>query len=132
MKRVVVTGMAGFSPIGNSWADIRHRLEHMDTGIRRMDDWDKYEGLNTRLGAPVRDFETPPYSRKQLRSMGRVAQLAVRSSELALQQAGLLDSEVLTSGAAGVAYGSSAGDTGAIADFGNMLLNHSSDGLNAN
>ena len=132
MKRVVVTGMAGFSPIGNDWETVQARLKSGQTGVTRMDDWDKYEGLNTRLGAPVTDFETPSYSRKQLRSMGRVAQLGVRSTELALEQSGLLGDDILNSGLAGVSYGSSAGDTGAIADFGNMLLNYSSDGLNAN
>ena len=133
MKRVVVTGMAGISPIGSDWQTIQSNLKEMKTGIVRMDDWDKYEGLNTRLGAPVTDFEMPPhYGRKQLRSMGRVAQLAVRSAELALENAGLLGDEILKSGLAGVSYGSSAGDSLAIADFGNMLLNHSTDGLNAN
>jgi 3-oxoacyl-[acyl-carrier-protein] synthase II len=133
MCRVVVTGIAGFSPIGNDWPTISQHLKEMKTGIKRIDEWDKYEELNTRLGAPVVDFEMPPhYKRKDLRSMGRVAQLAVRSTELALEQAGLLNDPVLTSGDTGVAYGSSAGDTGAVADFGNMLLNHSCDGLNAN
>jgi 3-oxoacyl-[acyl-carrier-protein] synthase II len=133
MNRVVVTGIAGFSPIGSDWPTIRQNLQEMKTGIRRIDEWDKYAELNTRLGAPVLDFEMPPhYKRKDLRSMGRVAQLAVRSTELALEQAGLLNSPVLGSGDVGVAYGSSAGDTGAVADFGNMLLNHSCDGLNAN
>lgn len=133
MNRVVVTGIAGFSPIGNEWSSIRQNLQEMKTGIRRMDEWDKYAELNTRLGAPVLDFEMPShYKRKDLRSMGRVAQLAVRSTERALEQAGLLNDPVLGSGEVGVAYGSSAGDTGAVADFGNMLLNHSCDGLNAN
>ncbi|WP_417550884.1 beta-ketoacyl-ACP synthase [Methylophaga sp.] len=133
MKRVVVTGMAGFSPIGNDWPAIRERLQTMQTGIQRIYEWDKYTELNTRLGAPVEDFVMPAhYKRKDLRSMGRVAQLAVRSTELALEDAGLLNDDILTSGEVGVAYGSSAGDTDAIADFGNMLLNHTSDGLNAN
>nr|WP_289244541.1 beta-ketoacyl-ACP synthase [Methylophaga sp. UBA678] len=133
MKRVVVTGVAGFSPIGNDWATIRHHLETMTTGICRIDEWDKYAELNTRLGAPVRDFEMPAhYKRKDLRSMGRVAKLAVLSTELALEKAGLLKDPILHSGEVGVAYGSSAGDTGAVADFGNMLLNHSCEGLNAN
>jgi len=132
-KRVVVTGMAGFSPIGNDWSTIQANLQAMKTGIAYMDDWDKYEGLNTRLGAPVLDFEMPAhYKRKDLRSMGRVAQLAVRSAELALENAGLLGDPLLTSGDMGVSFGSSAGDTEAIADFGNMLLNYSCDGLNAN
>jgi len=133
MKRVVVTGMAGFSPIGDSWESISARLLAQQTGIRRMDSWDVYDGLNTRLAAPVEDFSMPAhYRRKDLRSMGRVAQLATRSAELALEQAGLLGETVLTDGRTGVSCGSSAGAFPAIADFGNMLLNHSTDGLNAN
>jgi 3-oxoacyl-[acyl-carrier-protein] synthase II len=133
MKRVVITGMAGFSPIGNSWEHIQQNLAKMQTGIRRIDVWDKYTDLNTRLGAPVDDFVLPEhYTRKALRSMGRVAQFAVRSTELALENAGLLNDPILKSGEVGVAYGSSIGDVEAIADFGDMLLNHSSQGLNAN
>jgi 3-oxoacyl-[acyl-carrier-protein] synthase II len=133
MKRVVVTGMAGYSPIGDSWSSILSNLQSMTTGIVRMDDWDKYDGLNTRLAGPVPDFVMPAhYKRKALRSMGRVAQMAVRSTEQALEDAGLLGDEVLGSGMAGVSYGSSAGDTVSFKDFGNMLINHSSDGLNAN
>ncbi len=133
MKRVVVTGMAGFSPIGNDWETIYKRLKEMSTGIIYMNEWDKYEGLNTRLGAPIVDFEMPAhYRRKELRSMGRIAQFAVLSAEVALEDAGLLDSAELKSGDVGVSYGSSAGDTLAFADFGNMLTNHSTDGLNAN
>lgn len=132
MKRVVVTGMAGFSPIGNDWETIHEQLKSMKTGIVRMDDWEKYDGLNTRLGAPVLDFEMPAhYTRKDLRSMGRIAQFGVLSTELALDDAGLLGADILRSGAVGVAYGSSAGDTDAIADFGNMLLNYSCEGLTA-
>ncbi|GAB2701851.1 beta-ketoacyl-ACP synthase [Aliiglaciecola sp. 3_MG-2023] len=132
MNRVVVTGIAGFSPIGNDWETIFGRLKSGETGIVQMPEWDIYEGLNTRLGAKV-DFSVPAhYSRKDLRSMGRVAQLAVVSSENALIDADLLNADVLTSGQTGVSYGSSAGDTGAIADFGNMLLHNNCDGLNAN
>ena len=70
--RVVVTGMAGISPIGNDWASIRARLEQMKNGIVRMDGWDQYEDLNTRLAAPVTDFAMPGhYRRKELRSMGQ-------------------------------------------------------------
>jgi len=72
VKRVVVTGMAGISPIGNNWESIRSRLVEMKNGITRMDDWDKYEDLNTRLAAPVLDFEMPAhYRRRDTRSMGR-------------------------------------------------------------
>ena len=133
MKRVVVTGVAGFSPVGNDWQTIKKNLRLLKTGIVRMDEWDIYDGLNTRLAAPVSDFSMPShYKRKDLRSMGRVAQLAVYGTELALSDAGLLGSEVLGSGQVGIAFGSSVGDTNAFVDFGRMLMNHSSDGLNAN
>lgn len=133
MKRVVVTGMAGFSPVGNDWQTIRENLRLLKTGIVRMDEWDIYDGLNTRLAGPVTGFSMPShYKRKDLRSMGRVAQLAVYSTELALADAGLLGSDELGQGMAGIAFGSSAGDTNAFVDFGKMLMNHSSDGLNAN
>ncbi len=133
MKRVVVTGVAGFSPVGNDWQTIKKNLRLLKTGIVHMDEWDIYDGLNTRLAAPVSDFSMPShYKRKDLRSMGRVAQLAVYGTELALSDAGLLGSEVLGSGQVGIAFGSSVGDTNAFVDFGRMLMNHSSDGLNAN
>ncbi len=133
MKRVVVTGIAGLSPIGDNWDDIVKRLKAMDTGVVYMDEWDKYEGLNTRLGGVISDFAMPDhYNRKALRSMGRVAQMAVLSTERALEDAGLLDDPILKSGQVGVSYGSSAGDTVSFKDFGNMLINCSSDGLNAN
>ncbi|WFP50272.1 beta-ketoacyl-ACP synthase [Methylomonas sp. EFPC3] len=131
LKRVVVTGMAGLSPIGNDWPTIAQHLQSGRTGIRALAEWDQYRGLNTRLAAPV-EFERPAhYSRKQTRSMGRVALLATYATELALVDAGLLDHPCLGSGNTGIAYGSCAGSFEAIADFGNMLLNHATDGLNA-
>ena len=133
MARVVVTGMAGISPIGDSWDSVRARLDSMQNGIVRMDDWDQYDDLNTRLAAPVIDFAMPDhYRRKDLRSMGRVAQLAVRSAELALQDAGVLGDAELRNGRTGVAFGSSTGDTPATCDFASMLLNGPSGNLNAN
>ncbi|MBV1932242.1 MAG: beta-ketoacyl-ACP synthase [Porticoccaceae bacterium] len=133
MKRVVVTGMAGLSPIGLDWETISANLKAMTTGIRYMADWEIYEGLNTRLGAPISDFEKPShYSRKATRSMGRVALLATRATELALEDAGLLTDESIKDGRMGVSYGSSSGSPPAIAEFGKMLLQHTTDGLNAN
>lgn len=133
MKRVVITGMAGFSPIGNNWETISGNLKAQKTGIVRMDDWDKYDGLDTRLAGPVPDFATPAhYNRKAIRSMGKVALMATVASENALIDAGLLNSPILTSGMTGVAYGSSTGNPSAVADFGNMLMNNSTKGLNAN
>lgn len=133
MKRVVVTGMAGLSPIGHDWATVAARLQNQHNAIVRMDDWAQYQGLNTQLGAPVAPFELPAhYNRKTTRSMGRNALMATRSAELALQDAGLLDSPLVKSGDLGIAYGSSAGTTSAFIDFGHMLEHKTTGSLNAN
>jgi len=132
MKRVVITGMAGFSPIGNSWQAIADNIRAKKTGIVYMDAWDIFEGLDTRLAGVVKDFETPKhFNRKVTRSMGRVALMATVATEQALQQAGL-ERKDLQDGMAGVAYGSSTGSTDAAAEFLNMLHHHSTRGLNAN
>ncbi|MDR3427240.1 beta-ketoacyl-ACP synthase [Silvimonas sp.] len=133
-RRVVVTGVAGISPIGNDWPTIEASLRAERSGVVNLAQWGEYDGLNTRLAAPAAPFELPKetYNRKRTRSMGRVAVMAVRTAELALADAGLLDHPVLTSGRTGVSYGSSTGTPDAVGDFGKMLLNKSTEGVNAN
>lgn len=131
-RRVVVTGMGGISPLGNDWTTIRERLGQYRNAIVRMNAWSAYEGLNTRLAAPAAPFElNERYHRKSTRSMGRVALMATRASELALADAGLLDHPILGSGQMGVSFGSSVGSTSAIGDFGRMLDEQTTRGLNA-
>lgn len=133
MKRVVVTGMAGISALGSEWQAIQQAFQEGRSAIRVMPDWSRYVELNTRLGGPVEDFQAPAHwTRKQLRSMGRVSQLAVRAAEIALGDAGLLGDRSITDGRMGVACGSSVGSTAEIRAFGNMLLNGVTDDLNAN
>ncbi|MCG4452322.1 MULTISPECIES: beta-ketoacyl-ACP synthase [unclassified Pseudomonas] len=133
MKRVVVTGMAGITSLGSDWASIEANFRAGKSGIRYMHEWDRFTELNTRLGGPIDDFAVPKHwTRKQLRSMGRVAKLAVRAAEQALDDAGLLGDESIKDGRMGVACGSSTGSTEEIKAFGNMLLNSVADGLNAN
>lgn len=133
MKRVVVTGMAGFSPIGLDWPTIAANLKAMKNGIRYIEEWDVYPGLNTRLAGPVLDFTKPPhFNRRMMRSMGRIAVMATAASEQALADAGLLDDESIRDGRMGVAYGSSTGTPSAIKEFGRMLLDHDTDALTAN
>ena len=131
-RRVVVTGMAGISPLGNDWPTIRARLGEYRNAIVHMEDWVSYEGLNTQLGAPAAPFELGKrYDRKSIRSMGRVALLATRATEMALADAGLLDHPLLKSGQMGVSFGSSAGTPSAIGDFGRMMEERSTRGINA-
>ena len=132
MKRVVVTGMAGVTALGNDWQTISAQMRAGRSAIRHMPAWDIYDGLLTRLGGPIPDFTKPEhYPRKKTRSMGRVALLATRATELALERAGLLGSELILGGNMGVAYGSCNGSTTATADFGNMFVSNSTKGITA-
>ncbi len=109
-RRVVVTGMGGVTALGNDWNTIRSRLLSGKTGVKHMAEWERFEGVNTRLAAPVESFAMPDHwPRKKTRTMGKVAQLSVYASERALEQAGLLGDPALTSGRAGVDYGPSFG-----------------------
>lgn len=110
MRRVVVTGMGGVTPFGEDWASIESALKEGRSGVRVMKEWDDHAEIQTRLGVPVDHFDIPAhYPRKMVRSMGRVALLGVRATELALEHAGLLGDPLLKTGRAGVAYGSSFG-----------------------
>lgn len=129
-KRVVVTGMAGITSLGDDWNSIEHNLRARKNAIKRMPDWDRFDGLNTRLAAPVTHFETPShYSRKKIRSMGRVSLLATRATEIALQDAGLLGNDIIKDGRMGISYGSSAGSMEPVRYFGNMLNTGSMHGI---
>ncbi|PLC53426.1 beta-ketoacyl-ACP synthase II [Pollutimonas nitritireducens] len=133
MQRVVVTGMGGLSALGSDWSAIRANFQEGRNAVRSMPEWDRYAELNTRLAAPVIDFAAPAHwTRKQLRSMGRVSQLAVRAAELALEDAGLLGDDTIMDGRMGVACGSSTGSTADVCAFADMLLNGVAGGLNAN
>jgi 3-oxoacyl-[acyl-carrier-protein] synthase II len=122
MRRVVVTGMAGITSLGDNWPAIEANLRAGRTGIRRMAEWDRYPDLNTRLAGPVENFSAPPhYPRRMLRSMGRVALMSVRASEMALANAGLLEEAIIRDGRMGVSYGSSAGSVEPVRAFGQML-----------
>ncbi len=130
MKRVVVTGMAGITALGENWEDIEARLRAGRNGVRRMSEWDYIEALNTRLGAPVDGFAPPAhYPRKMIRSMGRVSLMAVRASEMALSNAGLSDDPSIRDERMGIAYGSSSGSVEPVRVFGNMLETGSMQGV---
>ncbi|MDX1281069.1 beta-ketoacyl-ACP synthase [Shewanella colwelliana] len=131
-RRVVITGVGGVTALGHDWQTIASRLKALTNCVVRMNDWDRYDGLNTRLAAPIVDFDKPAhYTRKKIRSMGRVSIMAAWASEKALMDAELLDSPVVTSGAMGIAYGSSTGSTDPIIAFGDMLKEGDMSGVTA-
>jgi 3-oxoacyl-[acyl-carrier-protein] synthase II len=96
-----------------------------------MPEWDFFDSLNSRLGCPVDSFQLPDWPRKHLRSMGRVAQLAVAASERALHDAGLHGDASIADGRMGVAYGSSGGSVEPVRVMGRMLETGSMQGVTA-
>ena len=132
MKRVVVTGMAGITALGENATEILQQMEQGQSGVRYMSEWERYTDLRCKLAAPVTQFTVPAhFNRKVTRGMGRVALMSVICAEKALDQAGLLGHEILKSGDAGVAYGSSAGSVDAVMEFGAMLLDNDMSKMNA-
>jgi 3-oxoacyl-[acyl-carrier-protein] synthase II len=118
VRRVVVTGMAGLSPLGSDWSTVRKSLLEQRSAVEHLPELGEYKGMDTRLAARVRDFEVPEhYPRKRIRSMGRVALLATRASELALIDAGLDGDAVISDGRTGISYGSTAGSPPAMEVF---------------
>lgn len=126
MRRVVITGFGGVTALGNDWESIKAGLLAHQNCVVRMPQWDEIDGLSAKLAAPVQNFTLPEhYTRKRVRSMGRVSLLSTRATELALEDAGLLEHPVIKSGRTGIAFGSCTGSTNAVAAFGEMLTNKS-------
>ncbi|MBC9131546.1 beta-ketoacyl-ACP synthase [Frischella sp. Ac48] len=122
IRRVVITGMGGVTAFGSNWQTVQARLKQGQNAVRYMPEWEIYDGLNTKLGAPIDDFVLPEhYTRKKIRSMGRVSLLSTQATEIALKQSGLLEESVLTDGRTGIAFGSSTGSTAPVAAFATML-----------
>lgn len=131
--RVVVTGMGGLTALGHDWSSIAARLREGRSGVRHMPEWDDIQSMNTRLAAPVMDYTLPDrYDRKRTRSMGPLGLMSTRASELALEQAGLLDDPVLTSGDTGVAHGACAGSADAVFAFGQLGATRNLRGITSN
>lgn len=132
MQRVVVTGMAGITSLGETAADVFAQIEQGRSGIQYMPEWDVFSDLRCKIAGPVEQFHVPKhFNRKVTRGMGRVALMSVVCAENALIDAGLKDDPILQSGEAGVAFGSSAGSVNAVSEFGAMLLNNDMSKLNA-
>ena len=132
IKRVVVTGMAGSTSLGETADQIFSNFEQGKSGIRYMQEWEVYTDLRSKLGGPVESYTIPKhFNRKVTRGMGRVALMSTVCAEKALEDAGLLNDPILSSGQTGVAFGSSAGSVDAIGEFGSMLIDNNMNRMNA-
>jgi 3-oxoacyl-[acyl-carrier-protein] synthase II len=132
MKRVVVTGMAGSTSLGETAGQIFTQFEQGKSGIRYMPEWEVFSDLRSKLAGPVESYTIPKhFNRKVMRGMGRVALMSTVCAEKALEDAALLNDPILSSGQTGVAFGSSAGSVDAIGEFSSMLLDNNMNRMNA-
>jgi 3-oxoacyl-[acyl-carrier-protein] synthase II len=124
--------VGAITALGEDWPTVRGRLLARETAVRTMHEWERFEGINTRLAAPIPKFSLPEhYSRKKTRTMGPVSRMAVYATEKALVDAGLTGDPVLGGGRCGVAYGSSFGSPGPIVAFAELLNRGTSPTLSA-
>ncbi len=128
-RRVVVTGGSCVSALGQDWQEILANLKNKKNCTVRMEQYEKYSQMNTKLAAPV-NFTAPDYPRQKIRGMGRVALMATYSADCAIKCAGLKE-EILNSGNCGVSYGSSMGNVDALLGFFSMLTSDKCEGISA-
>ena len=130
-NRVVITGAGNISSMGSTWSEIKESFESKQSKVCYMEEWDQFPELKTRLAAPIKNFALPDtYRLKKKRSMGRVAQMAVRATELALKDSGLFGEDVITNGETGVSFGSATGSSAAAVEFFSMLEEQSMERIN--
>ena len=123
MRRVVVTGMGIVSSLGHDVVSAFERLKTKRNCVEVSTDLATYKGLQTHLWAPAKWTRPERYTRKVVRTMSPVSEMALNATEQALAQAGLTDSPDLKAGRCGVAYGSCSGGVEANADFFSILMN---------
>lgn len=124
-RRVVVTGAGMLTALGRTWDEAYSTLKAGKNCIKKMDEWDRFPKMNTRLACPYTG-ELPKFPRKKVRGMGRVALLSLVTTNDALDMAGLLNEdksdvqEELKNGRTGIAFGSCMGSMDAILDLCSM------------
>lgn len=117
----MITGVGLVTPIGAGLDVVSRALREDVSGVRVQESWDGIGHLATRLGGEVTGVLLAGSDRKKLRSMGRVARLALSATEGAIADAGL-DEETVRDPRTGLAYGSTHGSSSAYVDFARPLL----------
>lgn len=120
-RRVVITGLGLVTPIGNTLDDAAQGLREGRSGVHVQEEWARIGHMATRLAGQVKDVKLAGRDRKKIRSMGRVARLALTATERAIESAGLAPDEV-SHARTGLAYGSTHGSSTAYVDFARPLF----------
>lgn len=88
-RRVVVTGIGAFTPIGKSAPDFWNGLVSGKNGVRTVEHFDT-SNFATKFAAQIEDYEPTDYfDRKEARRLDKVAQYALIASDEALEDSKL-------------------------------------------
>ncbi|MFH1260161.1 MAG: beta-ketoacyl-[acyl-carrier-protein] synthase family protein [Elusimicrobiota bacterium] len=121
LKRVVITGVGAVSPLGNTVGELVGGVEEGKCAVKSMDEWRKYNGLRSLVGAPAELKNMEAIPRQRRRSMSRISIFSVQAAEQALVDAGL-DKSRLSSGRIGCIIGSTMGGTQSISEAFEMII----------
>jgi 3-oxoacyl-[acyl-carrier-protein] synthase II len=113
------------SPLGNSPEAMTEALLAGRSGIEKMPEWAKYGQLETRVAGLVHGVNEADFSRKKLRTMGRVGLLSLFATERAILGAGLSPDD-LVHPRTGLCYGSTHGSSSAQEEFCRLIFQNES------
>jgi 3-oxoacyl-[acyl-carrier-protein] synthase II len=89
LKRVVVTGLGAFTPLGKSVSEYWQNLENGVSGCDFIQQFDVSK-FKTRFACEVKDFDATQYlDKKEARKMDRYCQFALIASDEAVKDAGI-------------------------------------------
>ena len=123
-KRVVVTGIAAITPIGNTHSEYWDSLMAGRNGIGMIDHFDTTE-FACKIGGQVKGFDPTKYmDKKEAKRMARFAQFAVAASHDALQDGNFTIDE-LNAEQVGIIIGSGVGGLKVMEEQNEVLLTRS-------
>jgi 3-oxoacyl-[acyl-carrier-protein] synthase II len=107
-RRVVITGLGGISPLGQSMDELVQAVAEGRSAVRAMAGWEQYKGLRSLVAAPAELRNEKLIPRQSRRSMGRMSIFAVQAAQQAVADAGLTPA-ALGDGRTGCVVGSTMG-----------------------
>jgi 3-oxoacyl-[acyl-carrier-protein] synthase II len=89
-RRVVITGIGVVTSIGLGKEAFWKALQAARSGVSRIEDVLDLDGIGTKIGAYVRDFDPLAYmDKKRARRLGRATQFGFAATRMALEDSGL-------------------------------------------
>jgi 3-oxoacyl-[acyl-carrier-protein] synthase II len=93
-RRVVVTGLGAVSPLGYGARRLFNGMRDGESAVKRMPEWEEYDGLRSLLAAPCELRGEMDIPRKFRRSMSPMSVMAAQAAEEALDSAGIPRGEI--------------------------------------